>query len=223
MDAVIFDLGGVVFPSPFGAFAEVERCQGLPAGSIASTIRTAGGDGAWGGFERGELDVAAFVRRFGAEFAAAHVGHALDAAALLRALLRGMGTPRPLVLEAVAALRGRGIRVAALTNNFRVAGGKAATPGTAGLPFDMVVESSAVGMRKPEPAIYRLVCQRLAVEPHRCVFVDDLGQNLKPARALGMRTIKAALDDADGSALVRAIERTVGFPLSHGGGPMSRM
>ena len=56
--------------------------------------------------------------------------------------------------------------------------------------FDLVLESSKVGVRKPEPGFYTLACERLGVEPAECVFLDDLGINLKPARQLGMTTIK---------------------------------
>jgi putative hydrolase of the HAD superfamily len=56
--------------------------------------------------------------------------------------------------------------------------------------FDLVVESSQEGIRKPNPQIYQLTCERLGVSPEAAVFLDDLGINLKPARALGMRTIK---------------------------------
>ena len=56
--------------------------------------------------------------------------------------------------------------------------------------FDLVVESSIEGIRKPNPDIYTLTCERLGIVPHEAVFLDDLGINLKPAKALGMRTIK---------------------------------
>jgi putative hydrolase of the HAD superfamily len=70
--------------------------------------------------------------------------------------------------------------------------------------FEHVVESSKVGCRKPEPRFYEIACELLGVTPHECVFLDDLGINLKPAAAMGMRTIKV-LDPADALASLSAI------------------
>ena len=75
--------------------------------------------------------------------------------------------------------------------------------------FDVVLESSKIGVRKPEPRIYELACEALEVEPADCVFLDDLGINLKPARAMGMTTIKVV---EPGDALAE-LEQVVGFPL----------
>jgi putative hydrolase of the HAD superfamily len=58
--------------------------------------------------------------------------------------------------------------------------------------FDHVVESSKVGVRKPDPAIYRMACEALDVTPLSCVYLDDLGINCKPAAALGMAAIKVS-------------------------------
>ena len=76
--------------------------------------------------------------------------------------------------------------------------------------FDVIVESSRVALRKPDPAIYRLVCDELGVEPAEAVFLDDLGINLKPARAMGMATIKVTHPDA----AIAQLEEVVGFPLA---------
>ncbi len=75
--------------------------------------------------------------------------------------------------------------------------------------FDVVIESSKIGVRKPDPHFYEMACAQLEVEPHECVFLDDLGVNLKPARALGMHTIKV---DSSTQALAE-LEQLVGFPL----------
>src|SRR5262249_6358295 len=114
---------------------------------------------------------------------------------------------RPQMEEAIRRLRHRGLRVAALTNNWHDAGG------TVGArlrrEFDVFVESAAVGLRKPDPRIYDIVCRELGVAPARAVFLDDIGRNLKPARALGMATIKV---DDPGQAL-RELGALVGLDL----------
>ncbi len=76
--------------------------------------------------------------------------------------------------------------------------------------FDVIVESSVVGVRKPDPAFYERACASLAIAPEEAVFLDDLGVNLKPARAMGMTTIK--VDDPTDA--IAALEHVVGFPLS---------
>ena len=75
--------------------------------------------------------------------------------------------------------------------------------------FHVVIESSKVGVRKPDPRIYELACDALGAEPAETVFLDDLGINLKPARAMGMRTIKVI----DPAAALQELEAAVGFPV----------
>lgn len=115
---------------------------------------------------------------------------------------------RPRMLEAVRRIRGRGLRVAALTNNW-VTDGTWDHVASVHAYFDVVVESRVVGLRKPNPQIYELVCRQLGVEPARVAFLDDIGRNLKPARALGMRTIK--VDDPD--AALRELGEILGLDL----------
>jgi putative hydrolase of the HAD superfamily len=80
-----------------------------------------------------------------------------------------------------------------------------------GLPdlFDVVIESSKVGVRKPDPRFYEMACKELDIEPHEAVFLDDLGINLKPAKAMGMTTIKVVTPDQ----ALADLEAVVGFPL----------
>jgi len=104
------------------------------------------------------------------------------------------------MLAAIGRIREEGLRVAALTNNWVA---EEETPRDAPRLeplFDVFVESSVEGLRKPDPAIYKLVCARLDVAPEAAVFLDDIGSNLKTARQLGMTTLKvdtpeAALDE----------------------------
>jgi putative hydrolase of the HAD superfamily len=193
--AVIFDLGGVVFPSPFDVFDAYERDAGLPPRFIRTVVARSADDGAWARFERSELSFPDFCTALEAECAAA--GGTVDAAALMRGISGGFA-PRPEMMRAIGRLRDEGLRVGALTNNWaRPDAGTLREP--IDLGFDVVVESAVEGIRKPDPRIYSLICDRLDVTPDACVFLDDLGVNLKPARAMGMTTIKV-LDPADALA-----------------------
>jgi putative hydrolase of the HAD superfamily len=190
---VLFDMGGVVMESPLHAIAGYERERGLPPNSINRAIAAAGEAGAWARLERGELTVATFCAPFEAD-CRAH-GVAVDGAAVMAAIA-GAGVARPIMLEAIRRLRARGLRVGALTNNWRREGPEDdVIPHRLRSHFDAFVESRVVGLRKPDPRIYELACRELRVEPARTAFLDDIGGNLKPARALGMATIK--VDDPE--------------------------
>ena len=206
--AVIFDFGGVILTSPFEAFARYEADHGLPDGFIRGLNATDPDTNAWARLERSEVDLAGFVHLFEAEAQAA--GHAVDGQAVLALLA---GELRPRMVEALSRCHDR-LKTALLTNNFVATGparsGERAGPMAAVLDhFDVIVESSRVALRKPDPAIYRLVCDELGVEPDEAVFLDDLGVNLKPARAMGMTTIKVI----DPDEAIAELEAVVGFPL----------
>ena len=184
--AVIFDLGGVVLDSPLHAIAAYERERGIPAGFVNRVVVDTGPQGAWSRLERGELSRRAFEAAFETECRAA--GHALSAATMMERI--ATCGPRPQMLEALRTLRGAGLALAALTNNWAHEGeGDAETDALREL-FDVFVESSRLGLRKPDPRIYRYVCEALAIAPAEAVFLDDIGRNLKAARELGMTTIK---------------------------------
>jgi putative hydrolase of the HAD superfamily len=200
--AVIFDLGGVVLDSPLHAIAELEREQGIPAGFVNRTVVASGPAGAWARLERGELDLDAFYAAFDRECAAA--GHPLSARELMERIAAG-SQPRPAMLAAVRRIRERGLRTAALTNNWAGDGVSVLGP-----HFDVFVESSALGLRKPDPRIYEHACRCLAIEARQAVFLDDIGSNLKAARSLGMTTIKVT---SPGQALAD-LETVLGFALS---------
>jgi len=201
--AVIFDLGGVVIGSPLHAIAAYERELGLPRNAVNHAVVGSGPTGAWSRLERGELGLEAFYPLFEADCSA--TGITIDAREMMRRVAE-VAVPRPAMLEAIRRLRAGGLRVAALTNNWITE-----DQGTGALRsfFDVFVESAVVGLRKPDPRIYQLVCRELDVAPAAAVFLDDIGNNLKAARALGMTTIK--VDDPD-TALAE-LERVVGLPL----------
>jgi putative hydrolase of the HAD superfamily len=202
--AVIFDFGGVILTSPFEAFARYEADNGLPEGFLRRVNTVNPDDNAWAKLERSEVDLAGFVRLFEEEARA--LGHEVDGAAVL-ALLGG--DLRPAMVEALRRCHER-LKTALLTNNFLAVDAPRASPVGQGLAhFDVIVESSRTGLRKPDPAIYELVCRELGVEPPEAAFLDDLGINLKPARAMGITTIKVV----DPDEAIAALEAVVGFPL----------
>jgi putative hydrolase of the HAD superfamily len=204
VSAVLFDLGGVVFDSPLDGFAVYEAEAGLPRHFIRTRNSTNSDTNAWARFERGELTREEFVTAFEAEALAA--GHRLDGHRVLESL---QGDLRPVMMQALQRLNTESIPTAAVTNNVApMATGDRDVSELLAL-FDVVVESSVVGVRKPEEAFYRIALDQLEVEPHECVYLDDLGVNLKPARAMGMTTVKVL--DAD-SALAE-LEQHTGLAL----------
>ena len=184
--AVIFDLGGVVLDSPLEVFLQYERELGITPHTVNRNIVAAGHAGAWSRLERGEVSMKDFYLAFDAELAAA--GVAVSGEAIMRRLASATDV-RPAALAAVRALRKSGRKVAALTNNW-VNEDQSSKMDVLRSEFDVFIESTRVGLRKPDPRIYQLACSQLGVEPHQAAFLDDLGLNLKAARALGMTTIK---------------------------------
>jgi putative hydrolase of the HAD superfamily len=207
--AVVFDLGGVITESPMPVFAAYEAEAGLPDGLIRRLNSTDPDTNAWARYERNELDAAGFVDAFEAEALAA--GHRLDARRVLAALA---GEVRPQMVGAVRRLRDAGLPLALLSNNVAPME-RTGRLGELLELFDAVVESSLEGVRKPEPEIYRRALTRLSdavgrpVEAADCAYLDDLGINLKPARAMGMHTIKVV----DPAAALAELSELVGLPL----------
>jgi putative hydrolase of the HAD superfamily len=191
INAVLWDFGGVILSSPFEAFNHYEHANGLPADFIRRVNATEPDINAWARLERAELDHEQFDRAFAAESKA--LGHEVPGADVLALLA---GEVRPEMVRALERVKEAGLKTACLTNNIvsRADGAMAADarPEVAAVMerFDVVVESSKIGVRKPEQAFYTRACELLGVTPPECVFLDDLGINLKPAREMGMTTIK---------------------------------
>lgn len=190
---VIFDFGGVITASPFEAFNRLEDERGLPR-DFVRRVNAADPDGnAWAKFERAEIDAATFDRLFAEE--ASRFGHALEGEAVLAVLA---GAVRPAMVAALDTLKAGGFTIGCITNN--VPSGRGAGMARSEemarevaaimARFDHVIESSKVGVRKPDPRIYRMMCEALDVAPAACVYLDDLGINCKPAAGLGMHAIK---------------------------------
>ena len=190
IEAVFWDFGGVFTSSPFEAFARYEAERGIPVGTIRRINSTNHEANAWAQFEQSRVDIDGFDRLFAAEAAA--LGHTIPGKDVLPLLA---GDFRPEMIEALRRIKAR-FKTGCITNNMphNAAGGTAAGRSLYAREimelFDVVIESAKIGIRKPDPRIYAMMCERLGVEPPSCVFLDDLGGNLKPARAMGMTTIK---------------------------------
>ncbi|KGB54915.1 Epoxide hydrolase domain-like phosphatase [Sphingopyxis sp. LC81] len=213
---VIFDFGGVITASPFEAFNRLEDERGLPR-DFVRRVNAANPDGnAWAKFERAEIDAAAFDALFAEEARA--LGHELEGEAVLAVIA---GAVRPAMVAALDTLKDRGFTIACITNN--VPGGKMGVLG-AGMTrseeaaievadimarFAHVIESSKAGVRKPDPRIYLMMCEKLGVEPGECIYLDDLGINCKPASQLGMHAIKVT----SGEQALADLSGVLGMPL----------
>jgi putative hydrolase of the HAD superfamily len=209
ISAVLWDFGGVILSSPFEAFSAYERETGLPDGFIRSVNATDPDANAWARLERSEVSLDEFARQFESEARA--LGGELDGTRILDLLA---GELRPAMVTALRRVKEAGYRTACLTNNI-LGGGEGPDERRRHVTevmalFDVVVESSRVGVRKPEPRFYELACELLHVQPAECVFLDDLGVNLKPARAMGMTTIKVV----DPDAALAELADLLGIPLA---------
>jgi len=192
VEAVIWDFGGVFTSSPFEAFNRLEAAMGAPKDHIRRVNATNHHDNAWALFERNEIDAARFDQLFLEESTA--LGFAIRGADVLPKL---SGELRPRMVAALKACKAR-FKVGCITNNVvsMHSPGQNEIQQAAGamgqvMPlFDAIIESSKAGVRKPDPRIYQMMCDLLDVPADRCVYLDDLGINCKPAAALGMKAIK---------------------------------
>jgi putative hydrolase of the HAD superfamily len=206
--AAFFDFGGVILSSPFEAFNRYEASAGLPRDLLRTINATDSDANAWARFERNEVAFEEFCDLFEAEALA--LGHVVVAREIMPLLA---GEVRPAMVEAVRRCREHLI-TACLTNNWASRDELPDDPyrtgahGALGV-FDHVIESSRTGVRKPDPRFYEIACELCGVTPDECVFLDDLGVNLKPAKAMGMTTIK--VEDPD--TALADLEQVVGFPL----------
>ena len=209
--AVLWDFGGVILSSPFEAFRTYEREFNLPEDFIRGLNARNPDTNAWAKMERSEVPLQDFVSLFEAE--ALEQGHKIDGWRVLRSI---SGDIRPQMVEALRRCK-KHFRVACITNNMKSGEGpsmarspdKAKAVAEVMTLFEHVFESSRLGWRKPDPRIYRHACDQLGIEPEHCIYLDDLGINLKPARAMGMRTIKVG----DPDVAIAELEAMVGIAL----------
>ncbi|MDT7618118.1 MAG: putative hydrolase of the superfamily [Pseudonocardiales bacterium] len=210
---VIFDFGGVITSSPFEAFAGMEARRGLPRDLVRRINATNPDCNAWALFERAEIDAARFDTLFAEEARA--LGHDLPGRDVLALL---SGDIRPRMVAALDRLKTDGYRLGCITNNvpsghgarMSATAGKASAIADVMARFDHVVESSRIGIRKPDPRIYAMACEALDAHPAQCVYLDDLGINYKPAAALGMLAIKVTGEEQALGALAEALGREAG-------------
>jgi epoxide hydrolase-like predicted phosphatase len=205
--AVIFDLGGVVISSPMKAFFDAEIRMGLAPNFLNKVIVSNGEKSAWAKLERGELSMdQVFFTAFDKEISDAGAP-GLNSKAVMQDMASS-ATVNKCMITAIEKLKKNGFKVAALTNNWR-------DPQTDGFAkplkdhFNILVESAAEGMQKPDPRIYQICCQRLGISPADAIFLDDIGRNVKAARALGMQTIKVS----DPVRALKELEILVGMSL----------
>ncbi|HAH09947.1 MAG TPA: HAD family hydrolase [Alphaproteobacteria bacterium] len=205
--AVIFDFGGVITSSPFEAFNRLEADRGLPLDFIRRLNAANPDTNAWARFERSEITAVQFDEAFDQEARVA--GHSLRGADVIACLY---GSVRPDMLEALRRISAR-LKTGCITNNVATERpeqiGRTAAVQEAMSLFHHVIESSKAGIRKPDPRIYAMMCEALDVAPANCVYLDDLGINLKPARAMGMATIKVE----SGPQALRELQSHIPFAL----------
>jgi putative hydrolase of the HAD superfamily len=207
-EAVIWDFGGVLTSSPFDAFARFEAERGLPADIIRRTNAANHLENAWAKFERAEIDVETFDRLFAAESLA--LGAEVRGKDILPLLA---GDLRPEMIGALRRIKSK-FKTGCITNNLPAnaigsAGGRTLYIAEVMALFDHIIESAKIGLRKPDPKIYRMMVEALAVDPKRCIYLDDLGINLKPAREMGMTTIKVVGPEQ----AIAELETATGLPL----------
>lgn len=190
--ALIFDLGGVVLESPFHVIQLFAKQSQVAPEKLLKVLKYSAAGGAWAKLERGELTREGFASAIEAD--GAREGIQFSGMGLLEAFDKHI-TLRPQVLDAIRGYRKRGLKVAALTNNWPTTNKLQVAFESLVEEFDVFVESWKVGARKPELPIYERVLEELNVEPSKIVFLDDLGENLKPARAMGITTVKVASID----------------------------
>ncbi|XP_040587633.1 acyl-CoA dehydrogenase family member 10 [Mesocricetus auratus] len=209
--AVIFDMGGVLMPSPWTVAAEWEAHNRIPSGTIRQAFVRDGNRGPWMRFLRGEITTEGFLEEFGrlcSEIAKTSV----PVNSFLSLITsEQLAKQFPVMTQAISQIRARGLQTAVLTNNFCLSNGESFLP-LDRKQFDVVVESCLEGISKPDPRIYQLCLQRLSLQPSEAIFLDDLGPNVKAAASLGIHTIKVDHPET----AVKELEALLGFPLCVG-------
>lgn len=188
---IIFDFGGVITNSPIEGFKLLEEKNGYDKGLITNINMNNPNDNAWAKSERGEIDIHTFLEEFEKE--ALEIGQKIDAREILQQLY---GSMRENIINKIKLLsNSKKYKLICLTNVLK--GVDIFTPKERVIAvnyvmryFDRIYESYKLNMRKPETRIYQYILNEMNIKPQETVFLDDLGMNLKPARQLGINTIK---------------------------------
>jgi epoxide hydrolase-like predicted phosphatase len=195
IDAVLWDYGGVFTPSPFDAAQAYARTQGTDSEAFVRIVfgsYDADTEHPWHRLERGEVSFTDALVEIGADADAAGVRFDIGE---MFATMADDGVDRTVVVDYVRALRAGGVRTAIVTNNIREYGDAWRKQLDADTLFDAVVDSCLEGVRKPNPAIYRMALERVGVsDPSRAVFLDDFEHNVITARGLGLHGIVVGPD-----------------------------
>jgi|TARA_B100002019_G_scaffold184726_1_gene159436 putative hydrolase of the HAD superfamily len=186
--AVIWDFGGVITSSPFEAFNKFELDNNLPKDIIRTINSENPDDNAWAKFERNDIDINEFDTLFSKE--ADKKGFQISGKQVVKLL---SGDIRKPMVDFLLSLK-ENYKLGCITNNIQNSKDDKVNHLNQASQvmkiFDHIIESSRVGLRKPDPKIYYMSCDALGVRPEECIYLDDLGINLKPARKIGMTTIK---------------------------------
>jgi len=186
--AVIWDFGGVITSSPFEAFNKFELDNNLPKDIIRTINSENPDDNAWAKFERNDIDINEFDTLFSKE--ADKKGFQISGKQVVKLL---SGDIRKTMVDFLLSLK-ESYKLGCITNNIQNSKDDKVNHLNQASQvmkiFDHIIESSRVGLRKPDPKIYYMSCDALGVRPEECIYLDDLGINLKPARKIGMTTIK---------------------------------
>ena len=210
--AVFWDFGGVITSSPFDSFNTFEESQNLPKDIIRTINSTNPDNNAWAKLERSEIDQEEFDSLF--EFESQEFGFSIRGKEVLTRL---KGQIRPEMVKALRKIKNKLVQ-GCLTNNIQSNDNQEIQKENTSISrahqevmglFDFVFESSKENVRKPDPRFYKLACDRGKVKPSEVIFLDDLGINLKPARELGMQTIKVVKADL----ALRELQNLIDFPI----------
>ena len=210
--AVFWDFGGVITSSPFDSFNIFEESQNLPKDIIRTINSTNPDNNAWAKLERSEIDQEEFDSLF--EFESQEFGFSIRGKEVLTLL---KGQIRPEMVKALRKIKNKLVQ-GCLTNNIQSNDNQEIQKENTSISrahqevmglFDFVFESSEENVRKPDPRFYKLACDRGKVKPSEVIFLDDLGINLKPARVLGMQTIKVVKADL----ALRELQNLIDFPI----------
>ncbi|XP_054519561.1 acyl-CoA dehydrogenase family member 10 isoform X8 [Pan troglodytes] len=210
--AVIFDMGGVLIPSPGRVAAEWEVQNRIPSGTILKALMEGGENGPWMRFMRAEITAEGFLREFGRLCSEMLKTTSVPVDSFFSLLTsERVAKQFPVMTEAITQIRAKGLQTAVLSNNFYLPNQKSFLP-LDRKQFDVIVESCMEGICKPDPRIYKLCLERLGLQPSESIFLDDLGPNLKEAARLGIHTIKVN----DPETAVKELEALLGFTLRVG-------